>query len=262
VLRTRILTAAIALPLVLAAILFLPPAGFSIFIAIVGCWSLYEIAMMTTSHGPLSIFAILATGLAPLFAILAIGDYGVWPLPVMVIAVMLSLVAMVAINGPDAVPKGLPLEVEGAMWVGVLTPYFALLRNLPNGIAALAMMLLIVIASDTGAYFGGRAFGRHKLAPRVSPNKTIEGAIAGLVTSVLLGLILRPMLSTPLSAAAIAAISAIIAILAQLGDLANSAFKRSAGVKDSGWIFPGHGGLLDRTCSLVFAAAFTYYCFR
>ena len=123
-------------------------------------------------------------------------------------------------------------------------------------------MLLVVIASDTGAYFGGRAFGSHKLAPRVSPHKTIEGAIAGLAASIATGLILRPWLMSQWSIGASALISGIIAILAQAGDLAGSAFKRVAGVKDSGWIFPGHGGLLDRTCSLVFAAVFTYYCFR
>ena len=78
----------------------------------------------------------------------------------------------------------------------------------------------------------------------------------------LAGAILRPWLAVQFSAPAILAISGSIAFLAQLGDLAGSAFKRIAGVKDSGWIFPGHGGLLDRTCSLVFAAVFTYYCFR
>ena len=107
------------------------------------------------------------------------------------------------------------------------------------------MMLLVVIASDTGAYFGGRAFGSHKLAPRVSPHKTIEGAIAGLAASIATGLILRPWLMSQWSIGASALISGIIAILAQAGDLAGSAFKRVAGVKDSGWIFPGHGGLLD-----------------
>ncbi|MGH7779532.1 MAG: phosphatidate cytidylyltransferase, partial [Candidatus Binataceae bacterium] len=96
----------------------------------------------------------------------------------------------------------------------------------------------------------------------VSPGKSVEGAIGGLVAAIVAGVILRGWLAPDWSVAATAAISAAIAILAQAGDLASSAFKRTAGVKDSGWIFPGHGGLIDRTCSLVFATVLTYYCLR
>jgi phosphatidate cytidylyltransferase len=96
----------------------------------------------------------------------------------------------------------------------------------------------------------------------VSPNKTVEGAIGGLAACVAAGIILRPLLAPhwTIGAAIILAIS--VGVLAQFGDAAGSAIKRVCGVKDSGWIFPGHGGLLDRTCSLVFAAAFTYYYLR
>jgi phosphatidate cytidylyltransferase len=193
---------------------------------------------------------------------LSAGDGGLWVLPALVTALMFALVVLVGISGAENIPKGAPLEIAGTLWVGVLFPYFALLRNLGGGIPALVMMLLVVIASDTGAYFGGRAFGAHKLAPRVSPNKTIEGSIAGLIASIGAGLILRRWAIPQWSFGATAALSGIIAVLAQVGDLAGSAFKRVAGVKDSGWIFPGHGGLLDRTCSLVFATAFSYYCFK
>ena len=261
-LRARVWTAVVALPTVLAAIIFLSNSEFSVFIAIVGAWGLYEVATIAAVRASLSLPVILAAGAAPLAALLLAGDLGIWLMPVVVILLMLGLVLMVARHGAESAPKGLVLEIAGALWVGVLFPYFAMLRNLPGGIAGLIWMLLVVIASDTGAYFGGRRFGAHKLAPRVSPNKTIEGAIAGLLTSIVGGLLLRPWLTPQWSVAATAAIAAAVAILAQLGDAAGSAFKRSAGVKDSGWIFPGHGGLLDRTCSLVFAAVFTYYCFR
>jgi phosphatidate cytidylyltransferase len=93
----------------------------------------------------------------------------------------------------------------------------------------------------------------------VSPHKTVEGAIGGLLACILAGLILRPLLTPRWTVAAAVVMAAVVGVLAQFGDAAGSAFKRVAGVKDSGWIFPGHGGLLDRTCSLVFAAAFTYY---
>ena len=261
-LRARLWTAAVALPTVLAAIIFLSSGGFSLFIGALGVWGLYEVASMTATRGMISILVLLGLGVVPLLGVLTAGDRGLWVLPAVVIALMFALVVLVGISGAENAPKGAPLEILGALWVGVLFPYFALLRNLRGGIAAIIMMLLVVIASDTGAYFGGRAFGAHKLAPRVSPNKTTEGSVAGLIASIGAGLILRPWAIPHWSLSATAALSGIIAVLAQVGDLAGSAFKRVAGVKDSGWLFPGHGGLLDRTCSLVFAAAFSYYCFK
>src|SRR5579885_3463291 len=252
VLRTRIWTAAVALP----------NAGFSWFIAIVGGWGLYEIATITAIRGIVSLLVIFVAGAVPLLAILVAGDGGFWVAPAAVFLIMLALIAIVARRGGEAAPKGLPLEIAGSLWVGVLFPYLAMLRNLPGGIAGIILMLLVVIASDTGAYFGGRIFGVHKLAPRVSPNKTVEGALAGLIASIAAGMLLRAWLVSQWKAFDAAAISAAIAVLAQIGDAAGSAFKRAAGVKDSGWIFPGHGGLLDRTCSLVFAAVFTYYCLK
>ena len=123
-------------------------------------------------------------------------------------------------------------------------------------------MLLLVVASDSGAYFVGRSMGRIKLLPTVSPNKTVEGAIGGLATCIISALILRSLFAPEISMPSMVFLAFGVGALAQLGDLANSAYKRVAGVKDSGWIFPGHGGLLDRTCSLVFAVVLTYYYFR
>ena len=150
----------------------------------------------------------------------------------------------------------------GAAYVGFLFPFFALLRNSPNGIYILLLVILLAVVSDSGAYFVGRYMGKTKLAPSVSPNKTVEGAVGGFVATVVAGLLLFKMMGGTWDLGSVLLFSAIVSILAQLGDLAGSALKRAAGVKDSGWIFPGHGGLLDRTCSLVFAAFFAYYWFR
>ncbi|HUY38331.1 MAG TPA: phosphatidate cytidylyltransferase [Candidatus Binataceae bacterium] len=258
---TRLLTAAVALPVVLAIVIFAPAAVFSAFIGVLGLWGLYEIAEMNNARGPGSIAILAILGAVPMFILLVRGD-GSWIEPVGVIVAMFALVGTVAIRGPAAAPRGAIHTGLGALYVGELFPYFAMLRNLRGGIPTIILMLLLVIASDSGAYFVGSAIGRTKLVPRVSPNKSVEGAIGGLVAAVIAGLILRRWLAPDWSTGATAAISAAIAILAQAGDLAGSAFKRAAGVKDSGWIFPGHGGLLDRTCSLVFAAVFTYYCIR
>ncbi|HUY28955.1 MAG TPA: phosphatidate cytidylyltransferase [Candidatus Binataceae bacterium] len=261
-LRTRLLTAAVVLPAVLAMLMFASGAMFSAFIAVLGLWALYEVATMTLARDALSLGILATAGAVPLFVLLARGDGNLWIIPTVVTAAMIALVVSVAFRGPAGAPGRRGLGVLGALYIGVLYPYFAILRNLPGGIPMIILMLLLVVASDSGAYFAGSAIGRTKLAPRVSPNKSVEGAIGGLAAALVAGLLLRRWLAPELSLSAAAAISVAIAILAQVGDLAGSAFKRAAGVKDSGWIFPGHGGLIDRTCSLVFAAVFTYYCFK
>jgi phosphatidate cytidylyltransferase len=187
---------------------------------------------------------------------------GPWLAPTAVIVALSALTVAVGLNGPGQVSvwrESPCIVILGALGVGVLFPYFAFVRNGPHGIATLILMLLMAVASDSGAYFVGRAVGRIKLLPKVSPHKTVEGAAGGLGASVIAGLVLRPILLPALGVREVIVLGAIVAVLAQVGDLANSAFKRVAGAKDSGWIFPGHGGLLDRTCSLVFPAAFTYY---
>jgi len=266
VLRTRLLTAAIALPTVLAAIFFLPSAGFRIFIAIVGGWGLYETYEMAHPVSALPILVMILLGVLPLIWLL-VGSYPPpYPAPsrafvilVVVLTVAIINILTVGVAGATSMSKGLWTVVSGALYVGPLFPFFALVRNSPNGIAMLVLMLLLVIAADTGAYFTGRAIGRHKLAFKVSPGKTIEGAVGGILASIGAGLILRPWTAPTWGIEKMIVFAGLVAILAIIGDLANSAFKRVAGVKDSGWIFPGHGGLLDRTCSLVFAAVLTYY---
>ena len=257
-LRTRLWTAAIALPILLATILFASDSFFRLFIAVLGCWALYEIAAMTGAVEWSAILIIAVVGAVPLFGLRYVGDAG-WLLPVSVIVAMVVLMALVAIRGAEAGPKGLVLTLIAAAYVGVLFPYFAMLRSSPRGIQLIVLMIALVMACDSGAYFVGRAIGKTKLMPLVSPNKTVEGAIGGLAASIVAGLILRPLLVADWTIIGTAIFSAAIAVLAQLGDLTGSALKRTAGVKDSGWIFPGHGGLIDRTCSLVFAAVFTYY---
>jgi phosphatidate cytidylyltransferase len=258
VLATRIWTAAVALPAVVAAIVFLPPALFSVFILILGAWALYEVATMSQARSLTRRAAVIVAGGAPLIALIVSSDPS-WIPPLLVFAIMIGLVAMVAIGGPAAGVKGVALSVVGAVYVGVLFPYFALLRNRPAGIETVILVFLLVVAGDTGAYFAGTYLGRIKLAPRVSPHKTVEGAVAAIVASEVAGVILAPMLAPSLTLGRIVAVSATVAVLAIIGDLAGSALKRSAGVKDAGWLFPGHGGLLDRTCSLVFAVVFAYY---
>ena len=263
-LRTRLLTAAVLLPAVGALVLFAPAWLFTIVNAIAGIWGLYEVAAMTGALHWVALPLFAVVGGVPLFGLLYGGDAGWvgWVVPVIVILMMLGLAMRIEIAGGGERFRGPRLVFMGAAYVGFLFPWFALLRNSPDGIDLLLLVILLAVVSDSGAYFVGRFMGRTKLAPNVSPNKTVEGAVGGLLATIVAGWLLFEMIGGTWDMGRILLFAAMISILAQLGDLAGSALKRAAGVKDSGWIFPGHGGLLDRTCSLVFALFFAYYWFR
>jgi phosphatidate cytidylyltransferase len=124
-----------------------------------------------------------------------------------------------------------------------------------SGAANLIFLLVLVWGSDTGGYFGGRLFGKNKLAPRISPKKTREGAVAALLTSLIGGILIKQYYGMEVSYMGWIAVIAIVGgVATQLGDLVESAIKRVVGVKDSGKLLPGHGGFLDRVDGLLMAA--------
>jgi phosphatidate cytidylyltransferase len=232
-------------------------------IALLALWGLVEIGEMTQVSDSRWLLVMLAGGIPAAEMLLSGHAIPAGPIICLIVFILLlMLVAQVGIGGAGYASGSALLTVMGAAWVGMFFPYFALLRNRQGGIPVIVLVLLLAFASDTGAYFVGRLAGRIKLMPRVSPHKTLEEALGGLGLALILGIFLRSSLAPWLSIVSVAILSLAVALLAQVGDLANSAFKRTAGVKDSGWIFPGHGGLLDRASSLVFPAVLTYYCVR
>lgn len=126
------------------------------------------------------------------------------------------------------------------------------------GLSYLLYALFIVWATDTGAYFAGRSLGRRKLIPRISPNKTVEGAIGGVISACIVALVFQMIAPFAVSYPAIIGIAILASIVGQIGDLVESAFKRHFEVKDSGSILPGHGGILDRFDSLLFVLPCLY----
>lgn len=138
------------------------------------------------------------------------------------------------------------------LYVGMGFFYFMETRNNEGGLATILYVLFIVWATDTGAYFFGKAFGKHKLWPKISPNKTIEGALGGVLTSVIVGVVFHLVQPFDQSIMIIIGVTIIASVFGQMGDLVESAFKRHYDVKDSGHILPGHGGILDRFDSLLF----------
>jgi len=258
VLRTRVWTGIIALAAVLAVVTLAPNWFFMAFIAVVTAWGLYEIALMYAPGRPLVMSLLALAGGLPALLILR-GAIPGWWVPAVIIAAMVALTVGVGLKGAAGGAHHLETALLGSIYVGVLFPYFALLRNQPQGVRLIIVMLLLIVAGDSGAYFVGSRWGGIKLAPRVSPGKTVEGTIASIAASLVAMVLLRGALPGAETMAQALVLALVINLLAQIGDLAESALKRIAGVKDSGWLFPGHGGLLDRTDSLVFATVFTYY---
>jgi phosphatidate cytidylyltransferase len=259
VLRTRILTAAIALPPLFAFVIVAPPWLFSLMVGVFAAWGLYEVGAMAPARSPVLIALLAGMGGVPALVMLAWVNGGLPLLAAVVVLAMCGLIAAVSLGRAEPTSSTLFFVIIGGLYVGVLYPYLALLRNMSGGIALLILMLAAVMAGDSGAYFIGRWLGRTKLIPAVSPGKTVEGAVAYLVCAMVAALVLNGPLGVGWSAGAMAAFAVALGVMAQLGDLAESALKRVVKVKDSGWLFPGHGGLLDRADSLVFAAVFTYY---
>jgi phosphatidate cytidylyltransferase len=259
VLRTRVLTAAVALPPLLALVIYAPAWLFTVVVGLFAAWGIYEVSGMPSVRSPAVMLAVALAGGAPAVVILAWAPRGIFVLAGAATALMCGLIVQVNLRGDQATLPQLFLVIIGGLYVGALYPYLALLRNMAGGVELLLLMLLVVMAGDSGAYFIGRWLGRTRLMPAVSPGKTVEGALAYVASSAAAAWIIGDKLSPGWSSGTTVAFAVMLSIVAQLGDLAESALKRLARVKDSGWLFPGHGGLLDRADSLVFAAVFAYY---
>jgi phosphatidate cytidylyltransferase len=191
------------------------------------------------------------------------------------ISLLACTLAIFARGTARAPLAAIAVTVFGALFAGGTLAYAVLLRGLPVtvsnaaaatwvGPALLAFPLTLTWLNDTFAYFGGRRFGRRKLIPAVSPGKTVEGAISGLFGTAVTGafyahFVFGAWLGVPLGVLAGGLIGLVISPIAQLGDLAESLLKREAGVKDSGALLPGHGGVLDRFDSLFFTIPVTFW---
>ena len=149
--------------------------------------------------------------------------------------------------------------ILGLIWVGFLGAHLQMIRELSDGNFWILILTGITAGSDSGAYYAGRAFGRHKLSPLISPNKTVEGAIGGILTGIGVAVLLamRLLETVPWGFVLVAAV--LLGIVGICGDLVESVVKRATGTKDSGTILGGHGGILDRADSILFAAPVLYY---
>jgi len=149
--------------------------------------------------------------------------------------------------------------IFGTLYIGFTLGHLLLTRALPDGIFLIFFVVLVTWAGDTGAYYAGMSMGRTPLAPRISPNKTAEGLLGGCLLAVVIALIARAWFIPSLTIIDAVVLGVVLTLAGLLGDLSESMFKRGAGVKDSGGLIPGHGGMLDRLDSLLLTAPTYYY---
>jgi phosphatidate cytidylyltransferase len=150
----------------------------------------------------------------------------------------------------------------GISYVGFLGAYLVLLYQIPEGSSWILVLTAITAGSDSGAYYSGRAFGKNKLCSKISPNKTVEGAVGGLVTGIVVAVLMTILLRLQVSWFFLVSATIILTGVGIVGDLTESIIKRATGSKDSGTLLGGHGGVLDRVDSLLFAAPVLYYLLR
>jgi phosphatidate cytidylyltransferase len=258
----RVLTALVALPLLLAALLLGPPLLAGVLAALALLIALFEYFHLIEARG-LKPFRLEGLALTVLLAIEPCRPGWAGP-PLWPFAVLLLLGSLLLRRGElGAAVDSAAATLLGAIYLGVLGGCLAGLRLVdPSaGPWRLLLLLAIVMAADTAAYFVGRAFGNRPLAPRLSPKKTVEGALGGILGGVVGAVVVAAWRLESLPLLHAAALGAVVALFALLGDLFESLLKRWAGVKDSGTLFPGHGGMLDRLDSLLFGAPLLYYYF-
>lgn len=251
-LKTRILTALVLAPLLLAAVWFLPDAAFAALMAVVIAAGAWEWSALCGLHRKLPRWLFCAA-----FVLLAMLAWWLAVLPLVALVVLPLWVAAIILVLVYPVGAGvlrqplLAIVFAQALLLGGFAGVVAI-RQLDDGAFWLIWTLFIVWAADIGAYFAGRALGRRKLAPALSPGKTWEGAIGGMLLALAIAVPLA-LWREALGMATAFALALVLAALSVFGDLFESALKRSSGVKDSGGLLPGHGGLLDRIDSLLVA---------
>lgn len=266
-LKKRVFTALWGIPLVVIAVWFdTPIPWFIVLAAICGGLAVFEFYRITgvDKNLPLTIFGIIWT---LLFIIRPYYPNQLELHLLLVSAVGLSLIMLVFLPKKDGLFVNWAWMLGGMLYIGWLLSYLVALRLEPGtnaypnlGRDFVFLTLFVTFGSDTAAYFIGKAIGKHKLAPKISPGKTWEGTIAGVLGAAIVGWLftLSTPLQLPLTWWQAILLGVLVSVFGQLGDLAESLLKRNCDVKDSGGLMPGHGGLLDRLDSILFAGVVVY----
>lgn len=254
----RWITALVALPILFALIQY---GGNLIFLLLVisvsllALWEYMKIAYVDLPHAFQSTTPYLA--LVTTVVIDGVVYCGLFHLIAPVIAFHLIITGFLGLfffREDNQIPQTIARQVLGVVSIPLLLSFLIPIRVATSGATWIFLILWIVAAGDVGAFYAGTYLGRHKLCPAVSPKKTVEGGLGGLISNVVLAWVFKSLFLPDLPLGRTLFFALIIGIAGQAGDLFESMFKRSAGVKDSGTLLPGHGGMLDRIDALLFAA--------
>ena len=256
-LRQRVLTAVIALPLLITTI-WLGAPWFTFFMAAIAIKSGLEFYQMA-SHHKIQPIAYLGTTVI-LLLVLSPHCPNITIKPLLITsAIVISLIWLLFRSSKEHAFNNWAWTMAGVLYIGWTLSYWVDLRNLEFGREWVFWLASIIVVNDISAFFIGRAWGKHSLSPVVSPKKTWEGAIGGLLASIAISAVLGVVFALPLHCWQMVFLGCVVSVLAQFGDLVESLLKRNMNVKDSGKFLPGHGGMLDRIDSYIFTGAAVYY---
>jgi phosphatidate cytidylyltransferase len=252
-------TAAIAIPILLAAILYPSPWPFAVVVAVIGALGIREYAGLAFPQQAGERLLTSGLGIVVVLTSLSRDEHAV--LVTLTVSVIGGLVwTLLARPDFDRGLRDLGMALFGILYIGLLLPHFAWLHGSgADGPKWVVFVIAVGMAGDTSGYFVGHGLGRRKLMPRVSPGKTVEGSLGILAGSLVAGAVCRMLFLPETGWAEVLLLCAVMAVLGQLGDLSESIVKRTFSVKESGGLFPGHGGVLDRVDSLLFPVVFLYY---
>ncbi len=256
-LAIRLLTAAVGIPIILWALYWAPPWVFSCVAIVASLIGALELAGMTLKgERPLQVWLVLVSTITT--AVIVFTTRADALLTLIFGVVITGALATLTRPDPMSAAAGrMGWLIAGPLYIGGALAAVGKLHHFENGGTWVVLSMALAWGSDTGGYFAGRAFGRHKLYEKVSPKKTVEGAIGGLLSVVGFALVIRWLWLPALPWVHAVVLALVAGAVGQAGDLCISVIKRSTGVKDSGHIIPGHGGLLDRIDALMFTAIVT-----
>jgi len=261
---SRILTALVGLPLLFAVMKYFPPSVFLVLVivsVVLGAYELFEIARRKGYRPHRLLGAALAVAVAYSFFDERLPTVDILAASTLLIPLASIGRALKEKATLDAELSAVSITLFGVLFTGLLMGYSLAILGPGDeqGRDLIVLLFLVVWICDAGAFTVGSLWGRTKLLPVVSPAKTLEGALGGLFFAVVAALVASQWFFTRLGLRHAIVLGLLLGIFGILGDLAESLMKRSAAVKDSGWLFPGHGGMLDRTDSILFAAPVLFY---